>query len=151
MPSPSSAVGRIAVALGTARKIGFNGILGPEGNRCRDLILALPVSTEAASKLATARALSPATTASSLGEVRGQGRQGQPAGEVTATVIRRTVASTSRARVLLAGDNRFDFNDGQLSPATCACFANSHWTLSALRRPPCTLGTKQFLPSAPPP
>jgi hypothetical protein len=78
MPSPSSAVchtATVAAAFGTARKIGFDGILGPGGNRCRDLILALLVGriVEPASKLATARALSPATAASSLGQVLGLG------------------------------------------------------------------------------
>ena len=40
----------------------------------------------------------------------------------------------------------FDFNDAQLSPPTCTCFARSHWTLSALSRPPCTLGNKAVAP-----
>jgi hypothetical protein len=63
--------GHVAAALGTARKIGLDRILGPDGNRCRDLALALVVGRilEPASKLAAARALSPATAASSLGEV----------------------------------------------------------------------------------
>lgn len=67
--------GHVAAALGTARRIGLDRILGPDGNRCRDLILALLVGRilEPASKLATARALSPATAASSLGEVLGLG------------------------------------------------------------------------------
>jgi hypothetical protein len=67
--------GHVAAALGTARKISLDRILGPEGNRCRDLILALLVGRilEPASKLATARALSPATAASSLGAVLGLG------------------------------------------------------------------------------
>ena len=67
--------GHVAAALGSARKIGLDRILGPEGNRCRDLILALLVGRilEPASKLATARALSPATAASSLGAVLGLG------------------------------------------------------------------------------
>ena len=67
--------GHVAAALGTARKIGLDRILGPDGNRCRDLALALVVGRilEPASKLATARALSPATAASSLGEVLGLG------------------------------------------------------------------------------
>ena len=34
----------VAAALGTARKIGLDRLLGPEGNRCRDLVLALVVS-----------------------------------------------------------------------------------------------------------
>ena len=67
--------GHVAAALGTARKIGLDRILGPSGDRCRDLVLALLVGRilEPASKLAAARALSPATAASSLGEVLGLG------------------------------------------------------------------------------
>ncbi len=67
--------GHVAAALGTARRIGLDRILGPDGNRCRDLVLALVVGRilEPASKLAAARALSPATAASSLGEVLGLG------------------------------------------------------------------------------
>ncbi len=67
--------GHAAAALGTARKIGLDRILGPAGDRCRDLVLALLVSRilDPASKLAAARALSPATAASSLGEVLGLG------------------------------------------------------------------------------
>jgi len=50
-------------------------LLGPDGNRCRDLILALVVSRilDPGSKLATARALSPDTATSSLGEQLGLG------------------------------------------------------------------------------
>ncbi|MGH7072320.1 MAG: hypothetical protein ACREFO_20235, partial [Acetobacteraceae bacterium] len=33
--------GHVVAALGTGRRIGLDRILGPEGNRCRDLILAL--------------------------------------------------------------------------------------------------------------
>jgi hypothetical protein len=75
--------GHVAAALGTAHKIGLDRILGPEepapakagGNRCRDLVLALLVGRilDPTSKLAAARALSPATAASSLGEVLGLG------------------------------------------------------------------------------
>src|ERR1700726_3831329 len=67
--------GHVAAALGTARKIGLDRILGPDSDRCRDLILALLVGRiiDPASKLATARALSPATAASSLGELLGLG------------------------------------------------------------------------------
>src|SRR5208283_1468866 len=36
--------GHVAAALGTARKIGLDRILGPDDNRCRDLVLALIVS-----------------------------------------------------------------------------------------------------------
>jgi transposase len=67
--------GHVAAALGAAHKIGLDGILGPDGDRCRDLILALLVGRilDPTSKLAAARALSPATAASSLGEVLGLG------------------------------------------------------------------------------
>src|SRR6202161_3577530 len=61
--------GPVAAALGTARKIGLDRILGPDGNRCRDLVLAMLVGRilTPTSKLAAARALSPATAASSPG------------------------------------------------------------------------------------
>jgi hypothetical protein len=47
--------------LGLDPRIGLDRILGPGSDRCRDLILALLVGriVEPASKLATARALSP--------------------------------------------------------------------------------------------
>jgi transposase len=63
--------GHVAAALGTARKIGLDRLLGPDGNRCRDLVLAMLVGRilDPVSKLAAARALSPATASSSLGEV----------------------------------------------------------------------------------
>ena len=63
--------GHVAAALSTAHKIGLDRILGPEGNRWRDLVLAMIVGRilDPASKLATARELSPATAASSLGTV----------------------------------------------------------------------------------
>src|SRR5262250_2852987 len=49
--------GHVAAALGTARKIGLDRLLGPDGNRCRDLVLALVVSRllDPGSKLAAAR------------------------------------------------------------------------------------------------
>jgi hypothetical protein len=67
--------GHVAAALGTAHKIGLDRILGPDGNRCRDLVLALLVGRilDPTSKLAAARALSPATATSSLGAVLGLG------------------------------------------------------------------------------
>jgi transposase len=63
--------GHVAAVLSTAHKIGLDRMLGPEGNRCRDLVLAMIVGRilDPASKLATARELSPATAASSLGTV----------------------------------------------------------------------------------
>src|SRR5436305_2597268 len=67
--------GHVAASLGTARKIGLDRLLGPAGNRCRDLVLALVVSRilDPGSKLAAARALSPDTAASSLGAELGLG------------------------------------------------------------------------------
>ena len=61
--------GHVAAALGTARKIGLDRILGSDGDRCRDLVLALLIGRilEPTAKLAAARALSPATASSSLG------------------------------------------------------------------------------------
>src|SRR3954453_19926139 len=67
--------GHVAAALGTARKIGLDRILGPDGNRYRDLVLALLIGRilDPVSKLAAARTLSPATASSSLGEALGLG------------------------------------------------------------------------------
>ena len=67
--------GHVAAVLGTVRRIGLDRLLGPEGNRCRDLVLAMVVARllAPASKPATARALDPATAAHSLGAVLGLG------------------------------------------------------------------------------
>jgi transposase len=67
--------GHVAAALGTLRRIGLDRLLGPAGNRCRDLVIAMIVARLIApvSKLATAKALDPATAASSLGAVLGLG------------------------------------------------------------------------------
>jgi hypothetical protein len=60
--------GHVAAALGTARKTGLDTLLGPHGDRCRDLVLAMIAAriVEPGSKLATARGLSPETASSSL-------------------------------------------------------------------------------------
>jgi len=65
--------GHVAAVLGTVRKVGLDRLLGPPGNRCRDLVIAMIVARLIApvSKLATAKALDPATAASSLGIVLG--------------------------------------------------------------------------------
>jgi DDE family transposase len=67
--------GHVVAALGMARKIGLDRLLGPNGNRCRDLVLGMVVSRllEPGSKLAAARALSPDTASSSLGQQLGLG------------------------------------------------------------------------------
>ena len=63
--------GHVAAVLGTLQKIGLDRLLGPVGNRCRDMVIAMIVARLIApvSKLATAKALDPATAASSLGAV----------------------------------------------------------------------------------
>jgi transposase len=67
--------GHVAAALGTVHKIGLDRILGPDGNRCRDLVLALLIGRilDPVSKLAAARTLSPDTASSSLGDALGLG------------------------------------------------------------------------------
>lgn len=67
--------GHVAAVQGTLRRSGLDRLLGAAGNRCRDLAIALIVSRIIAptSKLATAKALDPATAASSLGMVLGLG------------------------------------------------------------------------------
>jgi transposase len=71
--------GHVAAVLGTLRVIGLDRLLGPknprEPNRPRDLVLAMIVNRviAPASKLATAKALDPATAASSLGVELGLG------------------------------------------------------------------------------
>lgn len=71
--------GHAAAALGTARKIGLDTVLGPGGNRCRDLVLAMIAARiiDPGSKLAAARALSPETASSSLGSQLGLGEVGE--------------------------------------------------------------------------
>jgi hypothetical protein len=67
--------GHVAAVLGMLRSLGLDRLLGPAGNRCRDLVVAMIVARllAPAAKLATARALSPATAAHSLGAVLGLG------------------------------------------------------------------------------
>jgi hypothetical protein len=69
--------GHVVAALETARRIGFDRVLPRQGpQRRRDLALALVIARllEPAAKLATARALDPATASHSLGTVLGLGR-----------------------------------------------------------------------------
>ena len=63
----SLAHGHVAAVLGTLRRIGLDRMLGPAGNRCRDLVIAMIVARLVApsSKLATAKALSPTCATSS--------------------------------------------------------------------------------------
>jgi len=67
--------GHAALVIGAARKIGLENMIGPVGDRRRDLVLAMIATRiiDPASKLATARALTPETAASSLGTILGLG------------------------------------------------------------------------------
>ena len=100
--------GHVAAALGTARKIGLDRLLGPAGNRCRDLVLALTVARllDPGSKLAAARALSPATAASSLGGELGLGAVDEEelyrALRSSMACCARPMAARSRSRCLTA-------------------------------------------------
>jgi hypothetical protein len=93
--------------FGTARKIGLDRLLGPDGNRCRDLVLALIVSRllEPGSKLAAARALSPDTASSSLGQQLGLGMVDED--EVYTALdwlaVRQPAIETALAKCHLAG------------------------------------------------
>jgi hypothetical protein len=74
--------GAVAAVLGTARAVGLDRLLGPktaEPNRPRNLVMAMIVGrvVAPASKLATARALDPATAASSLGVELALGEVGE--------------------------------------------------------------------------
>jgi transposase len=67
--------GHAALVLGTARKIGLDSMIGPAGDRRRDLALAMIAARiiDPGSKLAVARALAPETASSSLGTILGLG------------------------------------------------------------------------------
>jgi Transposase DDE domain len=67
--------GHVAAILGTIRGIGLDRILGPDGNRPRDLVLAMIVNRIIApgSKLATARMLDEPTACTSAGRILGLG------------------------------------------------------------------------------
>ena len=63
--------GHVAVVLATVRKLGLAALLARSPGRLRDLVLALLVARviDAQSKLATARALTPESAVSTLGEM----------------------------------------------------------------------------------
>lgn len=67
--------GHAALVLGTAGKIGLDSLIGPAGDRCRDLVLAMIAARiiDPGSKLAAARALAPETATSSLSTILGLG------------------------------------------------------------------------------
>jgi len=72
--------GHAAAILGTIRNTGLDRVLGPEGNRPRDLILAMIVNRiiAPASKLATARMLDEPTACTSTGRFLGLGPVAAP-------------------------------------------------------------------------
>ncbi len=63
--------GHVAAVLATVRKLGLPALLARSPGRCRDLVLALLVARviDAQSKLATARALTPESAVSTLGQM----------------------------------------------------------------------------------
>ena len=67
--------GHVAAVLGTLRKLGLHTLIDRKASRCRDLVLALLVDRviDAQSKLATARALAPESSVSTLGQTLGLG------------------------------------------------------------------------------
>ena len=99
--------GHVAAALGTARKIGLDRLIGPEGDRRRDLVLALAVSRilDPGSKLAAARALSPETAGSSLGAELGLGPVDEEElyGALDWLAVRQAAIETALARRHLSG------------------------------------------------
>ena len=67
--------GHVSAVLGVIGKIGLDRLLGPQGNRPRDLVLAMIVSRiiAPASKLATTKGLNPMTATTSLSQILGLG------------------------------------------------------------------------------
>ena len=67
--------GHIAAVLGTLQQLGLHTLIDRKASRFRDLVLALIVDRviDAQSKLATARALTPESTVSTLGQTLGLG------------------------------------------------------------------------------
>ena len=105
--------GPVAAVLGTLRKIGLDRVLGPatrmgpEDNRCRDLVVAMIASRiiAPASKLATATALEPATATTTLGEVLGLGavKEAELYTALDWLLARQPVIETALARRHLSG------------------------------------------------
>jgi hypothetical protein len=67
--------GHVSAVLGVIGKIGLDRLLGPQGNRPRDLVLAMIVSRiiAPASKLATTKGLNPMAATTSLSQILGLG------------------------------------------------------------------------------
>jgi hypothetical protein len=117
--------GHVAATLGTARKIGLDRLLGPDGNRCRDLVLAMVVSRllEPGSKLAAARALSPDTASSSLGQQLGLGMvdEDELYSALDWLAVRQPAIETALAKSHLAGGTLvlYDVSSSYLEGRCC--------------------------------
>ncbi len=118
--------GHVAAVLGTLRKIGLDRLLGPAGERGRDLAIALIVSRILAptSKLATAKALDPATAASSLGAVLGLGEVAEDElyAALDGLLARQPAIETALARRHLRGGTLvlYDVSSSYLEGRCCA-------------------------------
>lgn len=99
--------GHVAAVLGTIRKIGLDRLLGPRGNRPRDLVLAMIISRliASSSKLATLKGLRADTAASSLGSVLGLGdiAGGELYDALDWLLVRQAAVETALARRHLKG------------------------------------------------
>ena len=91
--------GHVAAALGTARRLGLDKILPKGPDRPARLILAMIVAriVEPAAKLATARGLSEATAAHSLGAVLGLGEVDEDELYAALDLLGRNQASVEKA------------------------------------------------------
>ncbi len=118
--------GHVAAVLGTLRKIGLDRLLGPAGERGRELAIALIVSRILAptSKLATAKALAPATAASSLGAVLGLGEVAEDElyAALDGLLARQPAIETALARRHLRGGTLvlYDVSSSYLEGRCCA-------------------------------
>ncbi len=118
--------GHVAAVLGTLRKIGLDRLLGPAGERGRELAIALIVSRILAptSKLATAKALAPATAASSLGAVLGLGEVAEDEldAALDGLLARQPAIETALARRHLQGGTLvlYDVSSSYLEGRCCA-------------------------------
>jgi hypothetical protein len=117
--------GHVAAVLGTIRKIGLDRILGPEGNRPRDLALAMIVGRIIAptSKLATAKGLDPATASSSLGAVLELGAvaYAEPYEALDWLLARQEAIETALAKRHLAGGTLVLYDVSSSYVEGCCC------------------------------
>ena len=118
--------GHVAALLGLGRQLGLGCLLHRKRSRMRDLALAAVVARllQPASKLATARGLSPQTATSSLGPVRGNEMLGMPDWLVRRQVwIEKTLARRHlEGRTLLL----YDVSSSYLEGRCCSLAAFGH-------------------------